>query len=218
MFIDIHTHKKAATHKAAIQNLQSNFEEANNSGHFSIGLRPWYITTATFAQQFKLLEKFATQPTVLAIGECGLDKICTTDFSLQKQAFSAQIILANQVNKPLIIHCVKAHAEVLNLLKQHRNQVPVVFHGFNNSERIAKQIIDMGFYLSFGKALMKKNIQHLLVQLPINKLVFETDDAAIAIENVYQLAATSLKIDVEAISLQIEKNVATIFGAENFNA
>ncbi len=160
----------------------------------------------------KVLEQYSINKNVLAIGECGLDKICNINFVLQQKAFAAQIGLANTINKPLIIHCVKAYEEVEQLLQQNNNKVPVIFHGFNKNKILAQQLISKGFYLSFGKALLLPAMQELIKTLPMGKIFFETDDAAINIEEVYVLAAQALQIDINSLSLQIKKNAAIVFG------
>jgi TatD DNase family protein len=163
-----------------------------------------------------MLEKFSPLQHVLAIGECGLDKICSISFELQQKVFSAQIELANTINKPLIIHCVRAYEEVQQLLQQHRNKVPVIFHGFNKNELLAKQLVDKGFYLSFGKSLQQTVLQQLIKNIPAVKMFFETDDADIDIAAVYAIAAGALQIDINSLSLQIQKNAAAVFGAAWF--
>ena len=160
----------------------------------------------------KALEQFSNNKNVLAIGECGLDKICTTGFLLQQHVFAAQIGLANKINKPLIIHCVKAYEEVVQQLQQNNNRVPVIFHGFNKNKILAQQLIHKGFYLSFGKALQQPAMQELIKILPADKIFLETDDAAVNIEMIYLLATQALQLDVNSLSLQIKKNAATVFG------
>lgn len=182
------------------------------TGYCSAGLHPWYITDAAWKQELALLTAVSNQKNIVAIGECGLDKICSTDFVLQQTVFAAQVQLANTVNKPLIIHCVKAYDEVLQLLQQRQNKVPVIFHGFNKSKELAMQLISRGYYLSFGRALEQLHLQSVLAALPVEKIFLETDDAAISIENSYNLAAAALQIDVNAFSLQLQKNAALVFG------
>lgn len=199
----------------AIQNLHTDFELVKQEGLFSVGLHPWFIDGQNLEQQLLLQRNYCTHQNVLAIGECGLDKICTTDFKLQQEVFIAQISLANKINKPLIIHCVRAWQEVMETLHQQHNKVPVVFHGYNKNLQLAQQIIAHGYYLSYGKALQQTRIQQELKALPIEQLFFETDDAALPIEKVYELAASALQIDSNSLCLQIKKNAAAVFGAAN---
>lgn len=151
---------------------------------------------------------------MLAIGECGLDKVTTTPFDLQQQVFIQQIQWASQIQKPLIIHCVRAYDEVLQLLKAYQPGVPVIFHGFNKSVQLAQQVIHAAHYLSFGEALQKENIQKTFGELPIEKLFLETDDSDLSIKEIYQLAAKARSISEESLSLQLQKNIVRVFGTD----
>lgn len=207
-YINIHTHQPPQQHELAIQNRYHHFEKVEQQGHYSIGLHPWYIHDH-WQKEFDQLEHFASHAHVKAIGECGLDKVCTTDFSLQQEVFQLHIQLANAINKPLIIHCVKAYEEVLLQLKQA--QVPALFHGFNKSKELALQIINAGHYISFGKALLQPHMHEVLKAVPLTNLFLETDDAAITIASIYQRAAQVFSIDEDSLSLQLQQNASLIF-------
>ncbi len=210
-YLNIHSHHQQRGQQLVISSIHSYFEKIATDYFHSVGLHPWYINEQ-WKNEFEKLKAIATQKNIAAIGECGLDKICPTDFALQQTVFTAQIQLANKINKPLIIHCVKAFDEVLHLLQQQQNIVPVIFHGFNKSAALAQQLIHKGSYLSFGKALQQPRMQAVLKLLPVNKIFLETDDAAVPIEEIYHLAAQTLQIDINALSLQLQKNANAVFG------
>jgi TatD DNase family protein len=211
LFINIHTHHTPSSGEWATQNRYANFESISEAGYYSIGLHPWYIDT-NWPAQFKLLTTCSLQKNVIAIGEAGLDKICKTDWALQQTVFIKQLQLANELKKPIIIHCVKAWDEVLHTLKNENITVPVIFHGFNKNESLAKRITDAGYYLSFGKALQKNTMQQVLATMPLSQLFLETDDANISIALVYKYAAAALSIEMNLLSLQLQKNSVTVFG------
>jgi TatD DNase family protein len=196
--------------------LYGHYELTDKAGKYSIGVHPWYINASSVSNELPLLQQYASGKNVLAVGECGLDKVCTTDFTLQQQLFTAQIELANQIQKPLIIHCVRAYQELQHLLQQQGNTMPVIFHGFNKNALLAQQLISKGFYLSFGKAVLQPAMQDLIKALPIDKIFFETDDAEISIKSVYNAAAAALQIDINSLSLHIQKNAAAVFGSTLF--
>ena len=148
---------------------------------------------------------------VLAIGECGLDRICNTDFKLQEKVFVEQILWANEIAKPLIIHCVKAHHEVLLLLKEFNRTSPVIFHGFNNKLETANKILEHGHYLSFGKQLLNPAIENIFSKISLEKIFLETDDSEVAIDDIYKQAAKIKNISTERLSLQIKNNLNRIF-------
>lgn len=212
MFINIHTHLPAAHHEWAVQNLYQHFEQVAVSGNYSIGLHPWYLNEETVISDIEELKKWSVQPTVLAIGECGLDKVCSTDFLLQKVIFLKQVQWANELQKPLIIHCVKAHEDVLQLLSKHQNKVPVIFHGFNKNKELALKIISKGYYISFGKDLQHQRVREVMASLSPENLFLETDDSETEIEKIYTLAAEALQITEDSLSLQLQKNAVKVFG------
>ncbi len=205
LFINIHTHLNS-DNRTTIQSLYQNYEQVQQKGMYSIGLHPCYLSKANFEE----LVQWALHKNVIAIGECGLDTICNTDTALQQFVFAQQLALANELNKPLIIHCVKAWDELLKLLKPCK--VPVVFHGYNKSKELALQLISKGYYLSFGKALQQERIQEILSSLPVEQILLETDAADISIETLYEYAAKTFSIELNAFSLQILNNAVNVFG------
>lgn len=203
-FINVHTHNMADNN--AIISFYEAFEQSGTVPHSSLGIHPRYPEKANYAQ----LEAFAGQGNVLAIGECGLDKLCDTDWSLQETIFRKQIELANKLGKPLIIHCVRAYSECVHLLSAAN--VPVIFHGFNRNPRIAQLILDQGFYLSVGAALFNPTFEPVFTVLPVDRLFFETDDRGdLEIGALYKRAAELKKIGLESLILQVEHNFQKVF-------
>lgn len=206
--LDIHTHNLSAND--AIINLYENFDTLDHQKLYSIGLHPWYIKNDENIWQDFL--KSAESKNVVAIGECGLDKLTNTNWQVQTEMFTQQIEIANRLQKPLIIHCVKAWSECLFYLK--KATTPVLFHGFNNSLQIAQSIVNSGFYLSFGKSLQKESMHNILKSIPLNKVFFETDDSSLPISEIYIIASSVLNIELNTLILQIQKNAFDFFGKD----
>jgi TatD DNase family protein len=214
MFINIHTHTvTTAPHVTAVQSYYNNFSNIPATGLFTAGLHPWYVDD-NWQQAFKALRSCIAMQQNIAIGECGLDKVCDTSFDIQQQAFAAQIQLAALVKKPLIIHCVKAYDQVLHMLQRH--STPIIFHGFNKSVQLATALVNKGYYLSLGSAILQPRMYEVLQAIPLQQLFLETDAATISIEEIYTTATAILQIDINALSLQLKKNAATVFGAAIF--
>lgn len=211
LFINIHSHAPAQPGEWAIQNLYSNFSSVIRPGTYSAGLHPWHIHETRWKQEFEALQSLSKQDQVIAIGECGLDKVSNTPFPVQQDAFIAQLLWANEIHKPLIIHCVRAHDEILKLLEIHKNKVPVIFHGFNRNRLLADRLTAKGHWLSFGKALLQPGMQETFNAVPPGKLFLETDDAGTNIESIYKAAAKIKNTTVDELHLQLEKNVRTVF-------
>ncbi len=199
-----------------MQNLHANFEELNALFNYSVGIHPWYIDSKTIKEELAEMKIASSHKNVLAIGECGLDRICNTDFKLQEKVFIEQILWANEIAKPLIIHCVKAHHETLILLKEYNRTSPVIFHGFNNKLETANKILEQGYYLSFGKHLMNPSVENVFSKISLEKIFLETDDSDIGIDAIYKQAAKIKNISTEQLSLQIKKNLDRIFKTTKF--
>lgn len=200
-FIDFHTHQPLDPKCIQIKNWDG--ENTINYQYFSFGKHPWRIDNEEY---LKYCNELAIN--CIAIGESGLDKHIKTDFSVQLQHFRADIALAQQLHKPMIIHCVRAYQECLTELKS----VTGIFHGFKKHITLAQQIIQQGHYLSFGKALLyKADTQAAFEQLPLDRCVLETDDSDINIEEIYIIAAKIRKIPIEQLILQQHKNFEQLF-------
>ncbi len=211
-YINIHSHSKAIGTEWVLQNLHSRFEDLTPYNCYSVGLHPWFIHEEAFPEQLQSLEEAATRPQVKAIGECGLDRVCNTPMPLQKKVFHAQILLARSYNKPLIIHCVRAFEETIRELDHEAHNIPVLFHGFTGSREKALQLTRRGYFLSFGKSLFQRRLHEMLTALPKEQWLLETDDASISIESLYEIAAKSLNIPEDVLSLQIQKNATSFLG------
>lgn len=114
----------------------------------------------------------------LAIGECGLDKLIATPIALQQQLLNLHIDIANQLHKPLIVHCVRAHNEMIALLKKNKPKAGGVIHAFSGSYEVAQQYVDLGFYLGVGGTITYERAQKTraaVAQISLEYLLLETD-------------------------------------------
>jgi len=210
-FINLHTHHIALDNSLFVLNYRLRYDKViNPTQPFSIGVHPW-DTALVNENSMRDLEHFVTMPNCLAIGECGLDKLITTPLDIQKKVFEQHLQLAVKYKKAVIIHCVKAFDELIEICKPYFERIPLIIHGFNKSESLAKQLIDKGFYLSLHHNLAIKsdfNIQ----SLPLDKLFFETDDNPhLLIQDVYQDFALKLNMELDVLKAQINRNFETLF-------
>lgn len=206
LYIDIHTHSAAPS--PGIVKIVNDGPEA---GFFSTGLHPWYLVRNTLAASLTALEEKLRLPYCAALGEAGLDKVCKTPPDLQHEAFTKQIELAENYSKPLIIHCVKAVQEVMELKKS--SNVPWIFHGFRSSPESAKSLIAKGFYLSFGAALLDcEKTKEAFATVPLEKIFFETDESNLSVKDIYYEAARLRNISEENLCYMVKNNFITVFG------
>jgi len=211
VFINTHTHSQIHDAKIEIVNLPIDSRDKPN--YYSYGLHPWYIKKETCYDELEKLQNLVYEKRCIAIGECGLDKLSEVNFALQQEIFTEQIKIANEIKKPLIIHCVKAFNELINCLNLNDNKVPVIVHGFNNNENIARVMVNEGYYFSFGKALLgyESNAAKAIKNVGRKKFFLETDDADLSIKYVYKKASELLGIDEEIIQQQLQSNFETVF-------
>ena len=211
MFINTHTHSQLYDAKIDLVNLGMGSSDKPN--HYSYGIHPWYIEKETYEDQLRELKIMVHEKRCLAIGECGLDKLSKVDFELQEEVFIEQIKIANHIQKPLIVHCVKAFNELINCLNLNDNAVPVIVHGFNNNENIARILVNQGVYFSFGKALLgyESNAAKAIKNVGRKNFFLETDDADISIKYIYKKASELLGIDEEIIKQQLQGNFEKVF-------
>jgi len=215
-FTNIHTHTTAELNILSIKNSAKNLNSLPTSEFISIGIHPWYINEKSATEEINFIQNNAQNKNVLAIGECGLDKFATAEFSLQEIIFKEQLKIADQFQKPVIIHCVKAFDSLVRIKKEMNVNVPMIVHGFNNNEQIAKELIKNGFYLSFGKALLQENSNATkAIQLAsIDSIFLETDDAVISIKAIFEAASSLLKIEERQLVQHIYSNFKRVFKHE----
>ena len=149
----------------------------------SCGVHPLDLDDEPF--DFERLLCLAADPKVVAIGETGLDYYYSAENkSLQQAVFAKQIDIANQLNKPVIVHTRSAREDTIALLKQHHaEKCGGVLHCFTENWEMAKQALDLGFYISISGIVTFKNAEDLrevVRKIPLDRLLVETDSPYLA--------------------------------------
>ena len=127
-----------------------------------------------------ILLELAEDPSVVAIGETGLDYFRSQgDLEWQRQRFRTHIRAARQIGKPLIIHSREARGDVIKILTEEgADAVGGVMHCFVDDLETAKQAMDLDFYISFSGIVTFRNakdLQEVARQLPLDRILVETD-------------------------------------------
>ncbi len=145
--------------------------------HPCYGLHPYFIHQHQ-TQDLNELKIWLDKNKALAVGECGLDFFLKNlDVDLQTFYFEQQLDIALEFNLPVIIHARKSTEAVINAIKK-RHRLRGMIHSYSGSYEQAKQLIKLGFYLSFGGPITyeKSTRLHKLVkQLPLESILVETD-------------------------------------------
>ena len=209
---NLHTHK--FTNNPNVLELVNQYPWAFDAAvpQYSIGIHPWHIDINRLESDLKTIAQKLPLKECLALGECGLDKRIEIPMALQMEVFEKQIALAEQYQKPLVLHLVAAFDELIAIKKRLKISVPMIIHGFSKNEQVAKQLIDHGFYLSFGKYLLQNpDLEAVFKSIPNNKFFLETDTIEETLEEVYTLAAKYKNITIEDLIEIINANFKTVF-------
>jgi TatD DNase family protein len=211
-FFNLHTHNFTDKHDILelVNQHPSEFDAA--IPHYSIGIHPWKIDESSINDELTIIENKLPLENCLAIGECGLDKRIEVPFDLQVSVFEKQLLLAEKYKKPVIIHCVAGFQETIEMKKRLNISVPMIIHGFSKSEELAKQLLDNGFYISFGKYLLRNpELESVFKSVPNDRFFLETDTIEEGIREVYALAAKYRNIELDELKQITENNFRKVF-------
>ncbi len=148
---------------------------------------------------------------LLAIGEVGLDKLHKENFEIQINSFREIVLLSEIYKLPLILHCVKAWNELLQINNELKPIQNWIYHGFNKAN-ILDEVLKTKIIISIGENILtNKKLQNKINQIPLNRLLLETDDNTISIEIIYQKVAEIYKIEIEELCEQIKINFSNTF-------
>ena len=211
-FFNLHTHLQ--TKQINVIELVNQYPQQFDAAipFYSIGIHPWYIVQDRVEADLAIIEGKLIERNCLAIGECGLDKRIEVPMLLQEMVFERQLLLAQKFNKAVVIHCVAAFQEVIEIKKRLNISVPMIIHGFSKNSQVANQLISNGFYISFGKYLLKNTeLEEVFKSIPDNRFFLETDTIKEGIETVYELAAKYKGISVGDMQRLIHRNFDSAF-------
>lgn len=211
-YFNLHTHQ--FTNQPDVLELVNQYPQEFDATipFYSIGIHPLYIDENRLEKDFQIVDQKLSLPECLALGECGLDKRGETPFEVQQLVFEKQLSLAEKHQKPVVIHCVAAFQELIEIKKRMKIKVPIMIHGFSKNEQLAKKLIDAGFYVSFGKNLLRNpELETVFQSIPNDRFFLETDMVEEGIQGVYALAAKYKNIEVEELNHLIGVNYKTVF-------
>ena len=214
-YFNLHTH--SYSNQLDIVELVNQYpqEFSDSIPHYSIGIHPWFIVEDRIESDLAIIKSKLKDPGCLAIGECGLDKRIEIPFELQQTVFERQLLLAEQFQKPVVIHCVAAFQELIAIKKRLKITVPFLIHGFSKNEQIAKALVANGCYISFGKYLLRiPQLESVFRDMPNDRFFLETDTDEQTIQEVYELAAQYKKLAIPQLQELVTINFSTIFGTQ----
>jgi TatD DNase family protein len=143
-------------------------QEYNQGVYASVGLHPIHAD-----QEFDY-KKTASQDKVVAIGETGLDYYYqSVAKEKQKKVFLEQLEVSLELNKPVVLHCRKAHRELLDIIKSF--DLRGVIHCFTGSWSEAQKYLDLGLKIGFTGIIFKLNLKEVIEKVPLDGILVETD-------------------------------------------
>ena len=191
--VNIHTHNPAKT-EITIR---------------TAGIHPYDAASADTIR-LEAIEREAAEAD--AVGEIGLDFACDVSREEQERVFRAQLATAERLQKPVVLHCVRAFEPTMAMLDGVRLPA-VIFHGFIGSPEQARRAVAQGYYLSFGERTFRspKSIEAMR-STPLSHLFVENDEAPTPIAELYERVAALLGIETQVLEAQTAENFERIFG------
>ena len=212
MFVDIHTH---IDNQSVIRIVDDFSEKILRTW----GVHPWDVERNNLSQISQISQNWATtglsslkrtDPTDVfwGIGEVGLDKVHKETFEKQIEVFEEMIRLSESYGKPMIVHCVRAYSEIIEIRKKMKAKMPWVIHGFSSSVETMRQLLRYDMYISLGEVLYRNENQaiKILKDIPLERLFLETDVSGRDIRDVYAKAAELMGCEVDFLCKQIFEN------------
>ena len=203
-------------------------------GRDFIGIHPWEADKCSNVRMFEcsnaeLRERLVADPR-LGVGEIGLDRLRTREISqMMREAFEAQLKLAFEFNRPVVLHGAKCWGQVVKTVQrltfEHssnpniRTFSPLLFHGFSRSDGLIPDIVALNGFISVGPAVLNDhavNYRELVRKIPLDRLLVETDrtvENAADCPSVRDVAAAVAKL--RGLSLP-ELEALTDRNADNF--
>ena len=206
-FFNIHTHVSVHPESEILSLAPEELSTDNRSSYASVGIHPWTLTKENADIQWEALRESIKDKRIVAIGECGLDKLKGPSMELQTAVFKQEAALAEDSSLPLIIHCVKAFNELIQLKKEISPCQPWIIHGFRGKLPLALDCIRHGFYLSIGSHFQENTLK----AIPLDRLFIETDESEESIGSIYQRIAETKGIALQELIEAINKNLREVF-------
>ena len=213
-YFNLHTHH--FTHNPEVLELVNQYpwEFDASIPNYSIGIHPWHSDENRLESDLKIIEEKLQLPECLALGECGLDNRIEIPMNVQISIFEKQIALAEKYKKQFVLLLVAAFDVLIEIKNRLQIKVPIIIHGFSKSQQLAQQLLSNGFYLSFGKYLLRNpELKMVFQSIPNDRFFLETDMIEESLEEVYELAANYKNMKISELQNILANNYNLVFGS-----
>ena len=199
--------------------------ERDAPGWICIGIHPWEADECPLPGALKTIDQLAGEGRLLAVGEAGVDrrngKLPVPD---QMELFAAHTEIAHRHGLPLIIHSVRAHADILSVRKEFKKNVWMI-HGFLGNGRELDQCLKHDIRISPGISLLlhmgigeNHKFFSLLKEIPPGSLFLESDGVSLSIEEIYRIFSRHTEMDPGELRRIIELNFHRDFFREKVSS
>ena len=147
------------------------------------GVHPWAAEGVAVPDVVSQVREAVLADATAGVGEIGLDRLRTrTVTPAQRQLFEAQLRVAAELRRPVVLHGAKCWGDVVKTVRPFAPAIPsFLFHGFSRSGGLIPEIVELNGFVSVGKAVLNDhavNYRKLVTQIPRDRLLVETDDDA----------------------------------------
>ena len=181
--------------------------EVDRGYYYSVGIHPWELKPGNLKRHSDFVIDHLPDEHIVAIGECGLDKLKGASINEQMVALQFEIFMSLEYDLPLILHNVRMTDKILAVKKEFQPKQAWIWHGFRGKPEQAKQMLDKGLYLSFGEFYSDEAMR----VVPDDRLFLETDDSELDIEDILYRAAQVRGVEVEVLRETIRRNIQNVF-------
>lgn len=209
--LDIHTHH-AAPQPFGVVNIRVRKETEgyvlDPDQAYSVGIHPWDTVFDAIESKYEILDSLAAQPEVVIIGEAGIDLNIGGPLFRQLNVFRHNVDLSESLQKPLLIHDVKAHDVIVGAHRDLKPSLPWAIHGFRQKPQVAAMLLKAGLYLSFGPNFNSDTLR----EMPLDRILAETDESELNIDEVIARLAFARGVPADEMTDIIAENSARFLG------
>lgn len=149
-----------------------------------VGIQPNHVAEAGPNDWDEVVHLAETAENVVGVGESGLDRYWDrAPFPLQEEYFTRHLALARRLDKPIVIHCREAEADVVRVLRAFGGPMKGVMHSFTGDAATAAACLELGLHISFAGMVTYKNaddLRNVAATIPLDRLLVETDSPYLA--------------------------------------
>jgi TatD DNase family protein len=186
--------------------------------YFSVGIHPWWLENIQETELHQLKSDVAAlvkHPHAVAVGETGLDRLYKNTWDKQVELFKWHWDLAEQFNRPMVIHKVRSGSDFLGFIKIKKPRTPWIFHDYNGTGAEISDLLRLhpDCYFSFGDSLLhRQGTSGAVDSIDLSRLFIETDEESqLQLPHYYEKLAQIKSTTLLAVEQQMALNFSKIF-------